>query len=43
MSRALVWLMALNMLLAGCQSTSTGHGYQPENCAMVGSTCSSNP
>ncbi len=27
--------------LVGCQSTAGN--YQPVNCAMVGSTCSSNP
>lgn len=31
-----------SLAMAGCESTSTAGGYQPANCAMVGSRCSSN-
>ena len=42
--RWLIWMVAFNIVLsvvllaAGCQSTADG--YQPTNCAMVGSSCS---
>lgn len=34
-------LLGAALLLAGCQATSTAGNYRPANCAMVGSTCSS--
>jgi hypothetical protein len=38
---AVVLLFGVSVsLMAGCQAVSTGDGYKPANCAMVGSRCS---
>jgi len=35
------WVLAASLAMAGCQATSTAGNYHPDNCAMVGSRCSS--